>query len=80
MPLLHCSDACAIPDGDSVLVTGGPHVVWQLPGSAGVRRYSRHGWVEDLPDMEQGRRLHACAAFTREEERVSSRLRTEHEI
>ena len=63
-----------------MLVTGGPHTVWELPGSKGVRRYTRHGWLEDLPDMQQGRRLHACAAFTREEDRVSSHLRTEHEI
>ena len=72
------SDACAIPDGDSVLVTGGrkynnkdfkPTNV-DYSGSAKVHRYNLEGWVEELPDLTVGRRMHGCAAFSMEEEQV----------
>ena len=39
-------------------------------GTAKVYRYNLEGWVEDLPDMTVGRRMHGCAAFTLEEEQV----------
>ena len=44
-------------------------------GTAKVHRYNQdQGWVEDLPDLTVGRRMHGCAAFTLEEEQVLRRL------
>ena len=55
---MYFSDACAIPDGASVLVTGGSRDLEEYAyyydgggGSSKVRRYNLEGWVEDLPDM-----------------------------
>ena len=74
---MYFSDACAISDGDSVLVTGGTGDLEDYAyyydgggGSAKVRRYNLEGWVEDLPDLTVGRRMHGCAAFTMEGEHV----------
>ena len=83
--IMYFSDACSIPDGASVLVTGGSRDLEEYAyyydggiGSSKVRRYNLEGWVEDLPDLTVGRRMHGCAAFTMEEEQVKrSSLRIE---
>ena len=84
--ILNSSDVCSIPDGDSVLLTGGVCFYhwedcpctsdWSIPGcrreaSSKVHRYTQEqGWMEDLPDMTVGRYGHGCAAFTMNQEQV----------
>ena len=59
------SYACAIPDGDSVVLTGGMFTENK------VSRYQMdQGWVEDLPDLKFGRVYHGCAAFTKDDKQV----------
>ena len=60
--------ACAIPDGDSVVITGGVMSETRKKAS----RYNRQGWVEDLPDMSIGRFHHGCAGYTKNGEQVST--------
>ena len=57
--------SCAIPDGDSLVITGGMVFVKKV-----VRYTSRQGNRELLPDMNEGRYSHGCAAFTKETEKV----------
>ena len=53
--------ACAIPDlvTDSVIITGGEDSV------SVVSRYDRMGWVEDLPQLIEGRYDHGCGSYLR---------------
>ena len=53
--------ACAIPDliTDSVIITGG-YFTEPL-----VARYDRMGWVEDLPQLIEGRYNHGCGSYLR---------------
>ena len=60
--------ACAIPDEDSVVITGGRASGTRKKAS----RYNRQGWVEDLPDISIGRLHHACAGYTKNGEQVST--------
>ena len=55
------SDGCGIPDGNSVILTGG---VWTRNK---VSRYNVDGWLEDLPDLTIGRGSHGCASYTDED-------------
>jgi len=48
--------ACAIQEGDRVIITGGHSV-------RTVSVYNENGWVEDLPNLKEGRRGHACTSF-----------------
>ena len=52
---------CAIPDliTDSVVLTGGVYT------KQVVSRYDRLGWVEDLPQMIEGRYNHGCGSYLR---------------
>ena len=50
-------DACAIPDTDTVVITGG----WY--SQKRVTRYSAQGWQEDLPALTKGRLNHACTSY-----------------
>ena len=60
------SDACAIPDGDSVVLTGGMMTLNK------VSRYQMdQGWVEDLPELKFGRYYHGCAVFAKDDEQVN---------
>ena len=59
------SHACAIPDEDSVVLTGGMFTENK------VSRYQMdQGWVEDLPELKFGRVYHGCAAFTKDDKQV----------
>ena len=49
--------ACAIPDTDTVVITGGKNTLTT------VSVYNDQGWVEDLPELITGRRDHACTSF-----------------
>ena len=52
------SKACLIDESDSFLLTGG------TLSSKRTSRYSRDSWLEDLDDLNIGRRDHACGWFT----------------
>ena len=76
------SDTCSIPDGDSVLLTGGFNSVVDCPSpgevSSKVHRYTQDlGWVEDLPDLKDGRYGHGCASFTMDAEQVTDHRSSE---
>ena len=58
------SFACAIPQGDSVMVTGGSDT------KNTVSVYNVEGWLEDLPPLNTGRYLHACSSYRSGETRV----------
>ena len=47
-----------IPDGDSMVLTGGNH-----GAVTNVTRYNRTGLVEHLPNLVQGRSSHGCSSF-----------------
>ena len=49
--------SCSIPDGDSVVVTGGHF------SKGNVVRYNESGFVEDLPELITGRFSHACSWY-----------------
>ena len=51
------SYACAISDGDIVVVTGG----FQHKDEVSV--YNIHGFIRYLPNLLKGRQYHACAAY-----------------
>ena len=54
-------NACAIPDiiTDSVFITGGVYSLQM------VSRYDLLGWVEDLPQLIEGRNNHGCGSYLR---------------
>jgi len=54
-------DACAIPDliTDSVFITGGGFTLQT------VSRYDLLGWLEDLPQLKEGRHYHGCGSYFR---------------
>ena len=60
------SRACAIPDGEAVVLTGGESSIIRSK----VSRYNKDGWMEDLPDLNMGRWAHGCAGYKRGSEQV----------
>merc|ERR1711971_1040605 len=58
------SFACAIPQEDSVIVTGG------VDTKNTVSVYNVEGWQEDLPPLNNGRSRHACSSYWSGERRV----------
>ena len=58
------SNACAISDGDTVLVTGGTFSEFS------VTRYNRDGVINDpdLPYLSSGRWSHACAKYLNDQQ------------
>ena len=55
------SYACAISDGDIVVITGG------FRHKTEVSVYNIDGWIKDLPHLNIGRQYHACAAYQEED-------------
>merc|ERR550539_550666 len=51
------SYACAINDGDEVVLTGG------FGNRKAVKVYSLSGFVQNLPELSVGRQYHACASY-----------------
>ena len=66
------SSACAIPAGDSVVLTGGMITTsYVVTAESRVSRYRiDQGWLEALPVLKVGRYLHGCTAFTKDDEEV----------
>jgi len=56
--------ACAIPDEDTVIITGGRYT------RNTVSVYSVEGWQEDLPPLNTERSYHACSSYMSGERRV----------
>ena len=56
------SDNCSIQLEDKVILTGGgnnPH--------RSVNVYNTQGWLENLPDLKQGRYSHGCGYYINNE-------------
>ena len=62
--MVYCSYACAIPDDESVVMTGG------VATSNTVSVYNTQGWLEDLPSLNMGRYQHACTSYMSGENKV----------
>ena len=58
------SYACAIPDNEAVVITGGV----ATPRTVSV--YSPQGWEEDMSQLNTGRYQHACTSYMSAEKRV----------
>ena len=63
LPYLYCSNACAINLGSTVLLTGG----YDHGSVSRVTQYCEAGFVKDLPQLQQGRRVHGCSYFDNDE-------------
>ena len=61
---VYYSYACAIPDEDTVIITGGDFT------RKTVSVYTVEGWQEDLPSLNTGRYYHACSSYWSDERRV----------
>ena len=62
------SYACAIPDQEAVVITGG------VATSRTVSVYNDQGWVEDMSQLNTGRYQHACTSYMSGEKRVRNIL------
>ena len=56
--VFYYSLACAIPQEDSVILTGGGYYTRNI-----VSVYNVEGWLEDLPPLNTGRQEHACSSY-----------------
>ena len=65
---MYYSDACAIPDGDTVIITGGSSTMNT------VSVYNIEGWQHNTYSLNTGRSGHACSSYLSEERRVRVRL------
>ena len=56
--------ACGIPDDDDnyYIITGGDNSV-SVSMLTKVSKYSGHGWIEDLPNLQAGRTSHGCGTY-----------------
>ena len=61
----YISDACTIDLPEMFILTGG------LYSEKKVSRYATNGWMEDLPELNEGRTYHGCGYYYNDEmERV----------
>jgi len=56
IPLWSGTFACGIPEGDTIVLTGGT-------GYSDVTRYNINGFVKELPRLPENRWSHACSAL-----------------
>ena len=64
MKYFYYRQACSISLTDAVIITGGVYT------KNIVSRYSKDGWVEDLPSLKVGRNSHGCSQFSSGGEQV----------
>ena len=62
--IIYSSEACAIPNSDTVIITGGRSTL------STVSVYNVGGWQEELLPLNTGRERHACSSFWSDERRV----------
>ena len=68
VPFFYFSNACSIELPEMFILTGGYHTLKT------VSRYSTSGWMEDLPELNEGRYHHGCGYFFNDDmQRVSIR-------
>ena len=61
------SAACGVEVGDFYYITGGrSKPIWPATVKT-VSKYSKTGWVEDLPDLNEERERHACGKYLDDE-------------
>ena len=66
-----CRSACSIELPESFILTGGYET-----SLTKVTKYSTSGWMEDLPELQEGRRSHGCGYFYNDDmERVGEIIR-----
>ena len=58
---VHCSMACAINLGSSVIISGGANAL------TSVSQYNEAGWLMDLPELQQRRWWHGCSYYNNNE-------------
>ena len=66
--------ACAIPDGTSVILTGGflgPSETFSFESTSKVTRYINEREIKELPGLNYGRHSHGCAGFSKDSEQVN---------
>ena len=57
LSILFISLACGFADDDTYIITGG----WN--NNRIVSKYDKNGWIEDLPNLNNGRSRHGCGTF-----------------
>ena len=55
--------SCTIELPESFLVTGGYEIPVFIGITRKVSRYSTSGWIENLPNLNEGRDSHGCGFF-----------------
>ena len=60
---LYFRHACSIQFNEKVIVTGGYYTGTTFYTTRIVSVYNIGGWVEDLPDLNTGRRNHGCGHY-----------------
>ena len=65
-------DACSIQMEDTVVLTGGYRFKSKVTRTQ-VTVYNSAGWMEDWPELNTGRRDHACGHFVNTDNRVVRR-------
>jgi len=61
--ILNTRESCGIDDMDSIIITGGTK-------RRAVERYNEKGFVEKLPDLNEGRFSHGCGSYNNAGEKV----------
>ena len=61
------SGACGVDVGEFYYVTGGRSRPVSPATVKTVSKYSKTGWVEDLPDLNEERERHACGKYLDDE-------------
>ena len=61
------SAACGVDVGEFYYVTGGTSRRISPATVKRVSKYSKTGWVEDLPDLNEERERHACGKYLDDE-------------
>jgi len=57
-------DACSIEFPEMFIVTGGEYIVnGEVHTSTQVSKYSTSGWIENLPELQEGREDHGCGYY-----------------
>ena len=67
--------ACSIELPEMFILTGGADTRYDTLALTTVSRYSTSGWMEDLPELNEGRRNHGCGYFFNDDMQTVSSIR-----